>query len=164
VEGKAPEATIVSVGNLISSPEPFPVTAKRIISAEDLFNHFEWAAANDDAAKTKYPWIRWIPDGSPPRKLSSYPDVPSVPEDGLPPALTPPVVTSALPGMIDVKAPPYGAKGDGKSDDSDGIQRALNANCDGQTPKTIYFPAGTYRITKTLLLNHHLGTACRNAF
>jgi hypothetical protein len=33
VEGDAPQATIVSVGNLISSPQPFPVRAARIISS-----------------------------------------------------------------------------------------------------------------------------------
>jgi hypothetical protein len=158
-EGNAPNATIVSVGNLISSPEPFAIAAKRIVSADDLYNHFEWTGGDPE-----FPWVRWIPDGVPPPKLSSYTDVPPVPEDLLPPSLMRPAVLSALPGMIDVTAPPYKAKGDATTDDSEAIQKALDAGCDKQTPKTIYFPKGQYRITKTLYLNQHLGKACHGAF
>ena len=41
-EGKAPAATIVSVGNLISSPEAFAIQARRIISAADSFHSGYW--------------------------------------------------------------------------------------------------------------------------
>ncbi len=41
-----------------------------------------------------------------------------------------------------------GAKGDGVADDTDAIQSTLNRMDNGST---IYFPPGTYRITKTLL-------------
>jgi hypothetical protein len=44
----------------------------------------------------------------------------------------------------------YGAAGDGISDDTAAIQKALNAL--GSTNPTLYFPAGTYRITQTLTL------------
>src|SRR5712691_5278874 len=44
----------------------------------------------------------------------------------------------------------YGAVGDGVSDDTPAIQKALNAL--GPTNPTLYFPAGTYRITQTLTL------------
>jgi hypothetical protein len=159
-EGRAPAATIVSVGNLISSPEPFAITAKRIVSADDLF-HFGFWTADPNAAN---PAVRWIPDGSPARKLGSYTDIPPVPDDPLPPALMRPRLTSALPDMIDVKAPPYRATGDGKTDDTRAIQKALDAECNGRTPKQIFFPEGTYRITETLRLNHHAGAACHAAF
>lgn len=42
-----------------------------------------------------------------------------------------------------------GAVGDGKTDDTRAIQRALNSG----TGKTVYFPAGTYRITSTLKMS-----------
>jgi len=154
VEGNAPQATIVSAGNLISSPQPFAVTAGRIITAEDLFNNVMWTGGDQS-----YPNTRWIPDGSATPKLSSYANVPFVSEDVLPASLTRPTMTAAVPGMVDVKVS-YGAKGDGTTDDTASIQAALNANCDGNTPKTLYFPAGTYRITNTLYLNDHAGTAC----
>src|SRR6516162_3528333 len=44
----------------------------------------------------------------------------------------------------------YAAAGDGVADDTAAIQNALNAL--GPTNPTLYFPAGTYRITQTLTL------------
>jgi hypothetical protein len=44
----------------------------------------------------------------------------------------------------------YGAAGDGVTDDTAAIQTALNAL--GPNNPTLYFPAGTYRITQTLTL------------
>ena len=64
--------------------------------------------------------------------------------------------------MIDVKSE-YGAMGDGKADDTRAIQKALDVRCDGATPKAIFFPAGTYRVTETLYLSHHSGGKCRRA-
>jgi len=42
----------------------------------------------------------------------------------------------------------YGATGDGTTDDTTAIQNALNAG----TGRSVYFPAGTYRISTTLLV------------
>jgi len=63
----------------------------------------------------------------------------------LPPLLVDPeepIVFPADAGVIDVTKAQYNAKGDGKSDDSDAIQRAL----DGPPSKNriIYLPNGTY--------------------
>src|SRR5215469_3206484 len=44
----------------------------------------------------------------------------------------------------------YGAAGDGVTDDTGAIQNALNAV--GSNNPTLFFPAGTYRITQTLTL------------
>jgi len=156
-EGNAPQATIVSAGNLISSPGAFPITVGTLISAEDLFNNIRWSGGTSGN-----PQVRWIPNGVAGPKLSSYASVPVPPEDAVPAALTRPTVSAALPGMLDVRS--FGARGDGTSDDTSAIQGALDANCDGQTPKTLYFPAGTYRISRTLYLNHHLGANCHEAY
>jgi hypothetical protein len=153
VEGTAPQAAIVSVGNLISSPQPFPVRAARIVTAADAYSNAYWTGLQTNPA------TRWIPDGSTPPKLDSYTNVPQPPDDALPPALARPALTAALPGMIDVKS--FGALGNGTNDDTAAIQLALDADCNSTTPKAIYFPAGTYRIRSTLYLNHHSGGSCR---
>lgn len=43
----------------------------------------------------------------------------------------------------------YGAKGDGKTDDTKAVQRAINS----ATGKTVYLPAGTYRITAPIQIS-----------
>ena len=55
--------------------------------------------------------------------------------------------------VINVKE--MGAKGDGATDDTRAIQRALNDAHAGF--KTIYFPAGTYKVTGTLTLENSDG-------
>lgn len=50
----------------------------------------------------------------------------------------------------------YGAKGDGQHDDSDALQKALDdLRVDGKS-KVLWIPAGTYRITKTLVMTSHI--------
>jgi Concanavalin A-like lectin/glucanases superfamily/Pectate lyase superfamily protein len=60
-------------------------------------------------------------------------------------------------GVINVKAPPYLAKGDGTTDDTAAIQAAINAACASSSNKTeVYLPAtpgASYKITSPLLIN-----------
>jgi hypothetical protein len=153
VEGDAEGATIVSIGNMISSPHAFTVKGARILSSADGFNHHQWSGSET------FPWTRWLPGELGTRRLASLPDVPPLPEDVLPPALGRPTLTSALPGMLDVRS--FGAKGDGVTDDTAAIQRALDAGCRPELPKTLFIPPGTYRIRDTLYLRHHSGGRCR---
>jgi len=50
--------------------------------------------------------------------------------------------------VVDIKKAPYNAKGDGQTDDTDAIQRAVTDTM-GQR-KVLYFPEGTYVISKTI--------------
>lgn len=50
--------------------------------------------------------------------------------------------------FINVRSPLYGAVGDGTTNDTPAIQAAITAA--GVSKKTVYFPAGTYRITSGL--------------
>jgi ferredoxin-like protein FixX len=54
----------------------------------------------------------------------------------------------------------YGAVGDGKADDSDAVQKALDDIQKHQAACVLYFPAGTYRITKTVHTARKAHTDC----
>ena len=66
-------------------------------------------------------------------------------------ALDPPVSALTYPddsGIVNVKLPPYRAKGDGVTDDTAALQRAIN---DWQgSGRIIYLPNGTYLVSQTL--------------
>jgi hypothetical protein len=51
-------------------------------------------------------------------------------------------------GYFDVTKQPYGAKGDGVTDDTLAIQRAMNEARDARV--VVFFPAGTYKVTDTI--------------
>ncbi len=50
------------------------------------------------------------------------------------------------PGAVNVKAAPYGARGDGCADDSEALQRAIDQS------EIVFLPKGCYRLTRTLEL------------
>ncbi len=52
------------------------------------------------------------------------------------------------PAIVDVTKPPYNARRDGQTDDTDAIQRALNDTMGSRN--VVYLPAGTYLISKTI--------------
>lgn len=58
-------------------------------------------------------------------------------------------------GAVNVKAPPYGARGDGRHDDTAAIQRAVDEHA------IVFLPKGYYRLSRTLRLGpktHLVGT------
>ena len=61
---------------------------------------------------------------------------------------------SADPCVYDVRTE-FGAKGDGLADDTAAVQAALHAACadDSERSGIVYVPAGTYRLTGTLVAN-----------
>ncbi|MBI5834253.1 MAG: hypothetical protein HZB16_18315 [Armatimonadetes bacterium] len=55
---------------------------------------------------------------------------------------------AASPFVVNVTQPPYSARGDGVTDDTPALQQALNENVGHH--RLLFFPAGTYLITRTL--------------
>lgn len=52
------------------------------------------------------------------------------------------------PNVVDVTRPPYGAKGDGTTDDTAALQKAINEHTGHG--RILYFPPGTYLVSDTL--------------
>lgn len=53
--------------------------------------------------------------------------------------------------VIDITQAPYNADNRGKQDVTEIIQRAINENRDLNHPTTLYFPAGVYKVSNTIL-------------
>ncbi|MFZ4506484.1 MAG: glycosyl hydrolase family 28-related protein [Fimbriimonas sp.] len=61
------------------------------------------------------------------------------------------------PSVLNAKSD-FGAKGDGKTDDTEALQRALDASCGiGGKTKALFLPNGVYRVTQTLVVKSALG-------
>ena len=77
----------------------------------------------------------------------------------------PDIYFPASDAVVDITKAPYHAKGDGITDDTEAIQRALSDTMGMH--KLLYFPAGTYLISKTILwsnLNSSGGAAWGNNY
>ncbi len=62
------------------------------------------------------------------------------------------------PSVLDAKRD-YGAKGDGKTDDTDALQKALDesSGMNGKPTRILYLSNGVYKVTKSLIVNNALG-------
>ena len=62
------------------------------------------------------------------------------------------------PSVIDAKRD-LGAKGDGIADDTDALQKGLDASCgmDAKQTKVLFLPNGVYRVSRTLVVKSALG-------
>jgi hypothetical protein len=160
-EGKAPGATLVAVGNFtFDDVDPVQVKGARTIVSTNVYYHSlreKTRAGKNAAAQEKIrkdrPLKRFVA-----KETKSTGALPPIPDDVIPEPLVRPVVNRALPGMR--SASEFGAKGDGRSDDTAALQKLLDAGCDRRVGAQVFLPAGTYRITKTLHYNSL--TSCKH--
>ncbi len=88
-----------------------------------------------DGERLDVPYLAAVTDsGPPPRDLQTR----HVWDEALP--------SWESPAAVNVKDPPYGAVGDGKADDTDAIQKAIDER------EIVFLPKGTYAVSKTLRL------------
>jgi hypothetical protein len=146
VIGAGPAARVIGLGNLVQGDALLTSPGK---TRSDLVANLEWRGR-----RLQGPAIRHTPmKVEPPKSLESVPSI------EVPPALTRPRVTRALPGMLDARR--FGAVGDGVHDDTGALQHLLDVGC-GQQAKVIFLGPGHYRITKPLRFNHEKASCSRH--
>jgi len=75
----------------------------------------------------------------------------------VPQAATFRIVFPKDPSVLDAKRD-LGAKGDGVTDDTDALQKGIDASCGiGGPTRVLYLPNGVYRVTRTLVVNAAIG-------
>ena len=147
VVGGSGKARIFAIGNrLFSDRKLLPDSVKTRIAVGSLYSHEDVTCARG-ACDGTLPRVRFA---GPLGRLEQHSKLPPIPDVEIREPIGRPVLNAALPGMLDVKAPPFNAKGDGVSDDTAAIQKALAA----PGGDLLYFPAGTYRVTDLLEFKH----------
>ena len=151
VDGDTSKATIVSIGNVVYSPNTLPTSYKALYWGGLVYNYVCHCTTGGQCLANG---VCGIPPKSRQvnvdQKLENYSYVPLPPFDELPPVIYLPRMDIKLPGFRDAKID-YGAVGDGITDDSAVLQAALDDMCDEKyKPTLLYIPPGTYRITKRL--------------
>jgi hypothetical protein len=86
---------------------------------------------------------------APQEQRAKSPSVPQVATDR--------IVFPKDPSVLDAKRD-LGAKGDGVTDDTDALQKGIDASCGiGGPTRVLYLPNGVYRVTRTLVVNAAIG-------
>ncbi len=170
------DGEIIFAGEALARPQRVAIASARGVYLHNVFVRGAAKVIVDAEQNTKLPgnpegWlrIREYAHASRPRSNQGheyrYPvyvdgrrveEVRDVEPDQVPPAdlqsrhlWSTPFPSFASPGVADVKAPPYGARGDGRADDSTAIQRAIDEK------EIVFLPKGCYRLARTLELRPH---------
>ncbi|MCU0565071.1 MAG: glycoside hydrolase family 55 protein [Oculatellaceae cyanobacterium Prado106] len=134
-------SSVIQSGDRLFSPL-LPFSSRQRFSSHSSSAHMlipyplQWVVVADSSA------LVWRTPAQPtPRRMAASPKaVPPFAARSLPPSADIP-----LPANANIaNAKDYGAKGDGITDDTKAIQRALNAN------RYLYLPRGTYLVSNTL--------------
>ncbi|NRA97795.1 MAG: hypothetical protein HRU14_16485, partial [Planctomycetes bacterium] len=157
--GNAPSALVLASGNYTYGNDILPIVAESVATSANLFNHNLYL--NGGLPDYPLPQPRLVDE------TASFSDcaqpscaIAEIPEFVIPMPVDRPRMNTKLPGMLDVTAPPYNAKGDGETDDTVAIQAAFDDAAigdegpDSLSGKAIYFPAGTYKISDPLYYVH----------
>jgi hypothetical protein len=106
-----------------------------------------WTLVHEYAGAPQGPFPVWI-DGKKQDSAVARLEPASAPPDGLAAQHEVPLFPPWNgPGVANVKEPPYGAKGDGKTDDTEALQSAIDKN------KSVFIPKGRYKIHRPLRLS-----------
>lgn len=139
-KGKAPNATLVALGNLTHAVyTAADINVGKCYLYGNIFDH-RFSNFMDQGQ----PWFRHITDNEPRAALD---EMPRVPDLQIPLPIRRPVCDKPIKGILNVKDPPYNAKGDGVTDDGGALWKALNDS------PSVYLPEGTYLISGGLWVN-----------
>lgn len=143
VKGDAPNSTLVALGNFLFADEVFgQINASVKFARENyvLSSSYRRTPEQEGARTLRLPDVGVLEA-----------QVPPVPRSD--PPLFGSVAVGEEPGraldLVSVKA--FGALGDGETDDTEALQAAF----DGETVRRLFFPAGTYVISRPLELRIH---------
>lgn len=146
IKGNAPKATIIALGNSLWNEEILSkITAETKITALNINDYGGmYRTLGADVAR-KNRGVRFCQ-----KEETTNCSIPQVPKsENLPFIECPAVNYPVNPALGLVSVSKYGAKGDGKTDDTIALQKALDT--DGYR---LYFPPGTYQISKPLVINN----------
>lgn len=144
VDGVAPNATIVALGNYIQGgpnpPDILPIAR----SGATIFsncNMFDYQTVSGDVTPPNRRFVNGcVAD------IGNVPTVPSL-NNGDIPKLNRPIINARRPNGLLVSVTDYGAIPDDGNDDTAAIQSAINV-----VGPMLYFPAGTYNISQPLTI------------
>jgi hypothetical protein len=117
------------------------------VSLEPGWNHIREYAQGVDVSHMTYNYISapYVNGVQEPALITVNPGV-EPPPDIVLKHIWPAAPSWETPGVANVKNPPWNAAGDGITDDTDALQKAIDAS------ETVFLPKGVYRITRTLNL------------
>lgn len=149
-EGQADNATVIAAGNtFLGNKHPLEMTAHKKLAVHNLIaisKRLALDGISQDPDKPNFKVDNNIEQGL---TLNDFPEALKPPA----PAPLPKVKIlhwkNTPPSNLLVSVKQFGAKGDGKTDDTQALQRAIDAN-----GWQLYFPAGEYVITRPLGLNN----------
>jgi Pectate lyase superfamily protein len=156
VSGTDPKPQILALGNItanttpdgdavVENSSPFPILKNSNTTLSSYFNQYHRL---DLARRVRSKFL----NNETPKLLTQVAATMPIPEEDLPLVLELPSLDTDFEGLfLNVKT--FGARGDGKTDDTNALQTAFAAAI-GTAPKyntcLVYFPKGNYRITKPL--------------
>ena len=149
-EGNAPKATIIAMGNTyLGNKKQLAIVAKKKLALNNMIDVLSLHKIGVEAKKPKSIKYKTAPKIEQGITLKNYPAELKPPVPSLLRKVKILLWKNTPPKKLLISVKKFGAVGDGKTDDSVALQKAID-----KAGWRLYFPPGTYITTKTLGLNN----------